>query len=180
MLRPYKGVDLQARSAEEKSGRNRKGHRQECLCYRRLVGFAEGLPIDAELLALFIEVTAFEAEGAGDVGHVKIVALDFGEQNFFFEGFGAFGESAGGKWGRGRRGTRGGRGFVGRRGYDLGYIGGSYAVFGGKEDQALDYVAEFADVAGPGVAAKFGDGVGGEEFFFPTVLGGDLAGEMGD
>ena len=64
-----------------------------------LVGFAEGLEIDAELLAFFVEVAAFEAEGAGDVGHVEIVALDFGEENFFFEGFGAFGEGAGGKRG---------------------------------------------------------------------------------
>jgi hypothetical protein len=78
-----------------KKGGNGKEHRQECLCY--LVGFAEGLQIDAELLALFVEMAAFEAEGAGDVGHVKIVAFDFGEENFFFEGFGAFGEGAGRK-----------------------------------------------------------------------------------
>jgi hypothetical protein len=36
------------------------------------------MEIDAELLALFVEVAAFEAEGAGDVGHMEIVAADFG------------------------------------------------------------------------------------------------------
>jgi len=69
------------------------------LAAEKLVGFAEGLQVDAELLAFFVEVAAFEAEGAGDVGHVEIVAFDFGEENFFFEGFGAFGESAGRKGG---------------------------------------------------------------------------------
>ena len=59
-----------------------------------LLGFAEGVEVDAELLALFVEVAAFEAEGAGDVGHVEIVAADFGEEGFTLEGFGAFDESA--------------------------------------------------------------------------------------
>ena len=59
-------------------------------------------------------------------------------------------------------------------------INSGYGVFGREEDEALDYVAQLADIAGPGVAAKFGDGVWGKEFFFPTVLGGDLACEMGD
>ena len=43
------------------------------------------------MLAFFVEVAAFEAEGAGYVGHVEVVALDFGEEDFFFEGFGALG-----------------------------------------------------------------------------------------
>ena len=69
-----------------------------------LLRFAEGLQVDAELLAFFVEVAAFEAEGAGDIGHVEVVAAEFGEQDFFFEGFSAlqksslpcFGCSAGG------------------------------------------------------------------------------------
>ena len=32
-----------------------------------LLGFAEGVEIDAELLALFVKVAAFETESAGDV-----------------------------------------------------------------------------------------------------------------
>ena len=48
------------------------------------------MQVDAELLALFVEVATFEAEGAGDVGHVKIVPADFAEQDFALEGFSAF------------------------------------------------------------------------------------------
>ena len=46
------------------------------------------------MLAFFVEVAAFEAEGAGDVGHVEIVAADFGEEGFALEDFGALDESA--------------------------------------------------------------------------------------
>jgi len=59
-------------------------------------------------------------------------------------------------------------------------IDGGYGVFGREEDEALNDVAKFADVAGPGVAAKFCDGVGSEKFLFPVVLSGDLASKMGD
>jgi hypothetical protein len=54
-----------------------------------LLGVAEGVEVDAELLALFVEVGALETEGAGDVGHMEIVASDFVEEDFAFEGFGA-------------------------------------------------------------------------------------------
>ena len=57
-----------------------------------LLGLAEGLQINAELLAFFVEVAALESQRAGDVGHVKVVALDFREQHFLFEGFGALGK----------------------------------------------------------------------------------------
>ena len=83
-----------------------------------LLGFAEGVEIDAELLALFVEVAAFEAEGAGDIGHVEIVAADFGEEGFALEGFGAFDESAlsgVGVCGRARRRNRRRAGRGGRR-----------------------------------------------------------------
>lgn len=53
---------------------------------------AQGLQVDAELLALFVEVAAFEAEDAGHIGHVEIVAADFGKEHFPFEGFGPFHE----------------------------------------------------------------------------------------
>jgi hypothetical protein len=44
-----------------------------------LLRIAKGVQVDAELLAFFVEVAALEAEGAGDVGHVEVVATDFGE-----------------------------------------------------------------------------------------------------
>lgn len=140
-----------------------------------LLGFAEGVEIYTELLALFVEVAAFEAEGAGYVGHMEIVAADFGEKGFALEGFGAFDESA-------LRGvgicSGGGGGFGGGQGEaDVVRRDG---VFGGEEDEALNDVAQLADVAGPGVAEQFGDGFWREQFFFPAILRGDLASEMGD
>ena len=68
----------------------------------KLLGLAHGLEVDTELLAFLVEVAALEAEGAGDVGHVEIVAADFREKDFFLEGFGALGEGAG------SRGSKGG------------------------------------------------------------------------
>src|ERR1700757_833448 len=55
----------------------------------QLLGFAEGLEVDAELLALLVEVGAFEAEGASDVGHMEIVAANFGEEDFPLKDLGA-------------------------------------------------------------------------------------------
>src|SRR6516164_10515378 len=54
-----------------------------------LLRFSEGLQIDAELLALLVQVAAFQAERAGDVRHVKIVAPDFGKQDLALEGLSA-------------------------------------------------------------------------------------------
>ena len=144
--------------------------------WKFLLGLAEGVEIDAELLALLVEVAAFEAEGAGDVGHVEIVAANFGEEDFAFEGFGALLESSLPRRGVGS-GSGSGEFAGGKREADI-VVGDG--VFAGEKDEALDDVAKFADVAGPGIAAKFGDGVVGEEFFFPAVLLGDLLGEVGD
>ena len=47
------------------------------------------MKVDAELLALFVEVGALEAKGTGDVGHMEIVAADLIEEDFAFERFGA-------------------------------------------------------------------------------------------
>ena len=142
-----------------------------------LLRFAEGVEIDAELLTLLVEVAAFEAKGAGHVGHVEIVAADFGEEGFAFEGFGAFDEStvrdAGSVEGDGRTG---GAGSWEREAHVVGRDG--FCV--GKEDQTLDDIAQLANVARPGIAAQFGDGFRGEEFFFPAILRGDLAGEVGE
>src|SRR5208283_638023 len=142
-----------------------------------LLGFAEGVEIDAELLALFVEVAAFEAEGAGDVGHVEIVAADFGEKGFALEGFGAFDEGA-----LRDVGSVDGDGHAGGTGSGEGeaHVVGRDSFCVGEEGEALDDVAQFADVAGPGITAQIGDSFGCEEFFLPTVLRGDLAGEVGD
>ena len=41
--------------------------------------------IDAELLAFFVEVAAFEAQGASGVGHVVMMAAQLGEEHFPLE-----------------------------------------------------------------------------------------------
>ncbi len=95
------------------------------------LGFAEGVEVDAELLALFVEVAAFEAEGAGDVGHVEIVAVDFGEKGFALEGFGAFEESALGGAGAVNGDRHGGR--TGSRESEADVVGVD-GFSGGEED----------------------------------------------
>ena len=60
-----------------------------------LFGFADRAQVDAELLAFFVEMTAFEAEGLRGVGHVMVVARELVDQQGALEGFDAFGERAG-------------------------------------------------------------------------------------
>ena len=57
-----------------------------------LFRFAESLQVNAKLLAFLIKVAAFEAKRTRDIRHVKIVALDFCEKDFFFEAFRALGK----------------------------------------------------------------------------------------
>ena len=123
---------------------------------RNSLGFAEGLEVDAELLALLVKMAALEAESASDIGHVEVVAADFGEEDFAFERFGALLESS-----LPRRGAGGGDGCscgFGGGENEADIIGGD-GVFGGKKDEPLHNIAEFADIAGPMIATKFGDGV---------------------
>ncbi len=56
---------------------------------------ALGAQVDAKLLAFLVEVAAFEAQCAGYVGHVMVVAAQLGEENFFLERFHAFGQRTG-------------------------------------------------------------------------------------
>jgi len=73
---------------------NNKSRAQNREIRKVLLGLAERLQVDAELLALFVEVAALETEYAGHVGHVEIVATDFRQEHFLFEGFGALHQSA--------------------------------------------------------------------------------------
>jgi hypothetical protein len=54
---------------------------------QKLFGLAEGAEVDAELLAFFVEVAAFEAEGFGGVGHVVVILFQDGEERFALESF---------------------------------------------------------------------------------------------
>src|SRR6266403_1486223 len=50
-----------------------------------LIGFAFGSYINAKLLAFLVEVAALQAKSARDVGHVVMMAAQFGEQYFPLE-----------------------------------------------------------------------------------------------
>ena len=142
-----------------------------------LFGLAQGLQVDAELLALFVQVAALEAQSTRNVGHMEIVAVDFGEENFTLEGFGALLERSLCRTGLAI--APAGQGDIAGR-KNKSHILGAYRVFGREQNEAFDDVAQFADVAGPGVAPQFGDGFVRKELFFPAVLPGDLTGEVGD
>ncbi len=60
-----------------------------------LFGLAHGLQVDSQLLALLIEVAAFETHRPGHIGHVKILTVNFRQQYFPFETFGALGKRSG-------------------------------------------------------------------------------------
>jgi hypothetical protein len=55
----------------------------------------DGGEVDAELVGFLVKVAAFQAEGLGGVGDVGLVALEFGENGFAFEGLNAVGECTG-------------------------------------------------------------------------------------
>src|ERR1700675_3179620 len=124
----------------------------------RLFGLAEGLEIDTELLALLVEVAALQAERAGDIGHVEIVAANLAEEDFPFKDFGALGERAG----LHRGGTARIRGVLRQAlgdGQNEANVSGGNRSFAGEKHEALDHVAKLADVARPAVAAQLGNGV---------------------
>ena len=53
------------------------------------VRFAERMQVNSQLLALLVKVAALQTQRSRNLGHVKIVPLDFSKQHFFFKGFGA-------------------------------------------------------------------------------------------
>jgi hypothetical protein len=143
-----------------------------------LFGFAQRLEVDAELLALLVKVTALESEGTSNICHVEIVAANFGEENFTFESFGSLLESSLPRGGAAARNGQSDRGIARRKRKAHIFLG--HAFFGGKKHEALNDIAKFANVAGPGVAAQFSDGLAGEDFLFPTILFRDLTREVRD
>jgi hypothetical protein len=81
-MRHYKGLV----PSDELFARN--GY--EVRAAKESVRLAKRLKIDSELLALFVEMAAFQTKRPGYVGHVEIVALNFSEEHFPLESFRAF------------------------------------------------------------------------------------------
>ena len=79
---------LQTRLPFTESATLRLFPREMCRSFR----LAFRLEIDSELLALFVEVAALEAQGARGVGHVVMMAAQLGEEHFPLEGFQALGQ----------------------------------------------------------------------------------------
>src|SRR5260370_38178933 len=68
---------------------------------RSSIRFSFGAQVYPQLLALLVEMAAFQAQRACDVGHVVMMAAQFCEQYFAFEGFDAVGQRAVSPGGRG-------------------------------------------------------------------------------
>src|SRR5215472_11738774 len=142
---------------------------------RLMALFAE---MDAEGFHFAVEVGAFEAEGFGGAADVAVGAVEFFEDVVALVGF-ASGLEAGELFAAGAGGAGGaGEGGAGTRN-SLGALG-----FGVEDEDALDDVAELADIAGPVVGLELVDGgVGdfdaGAAVFLPE-LGEELAREEGD
>src|SRR5262249_6431045 len=111
------------------------------------VRVADGAEVNAELLALLVEMAALEAERTRHIGHVMMVALELGEQHLPLERLDAFGERAAGRAGGGATGRLSGG--LGQRQADRGSV---HFVATRKQQQPLDDVAQLTHVAGPGVA----------------------------
>ena len=56
-----------------------------------LFGLAHGLQVDSQLLALLVQMAAFQTHGPGHIGHAKILTLNFRQQYFPFKAFGSLG-----------------------------------------------------------------------------------------
>ena len=59
-----------------------------------LLGLAQRLQVDSQLLAFLVEVAALQPQRPGNVRHVEIVAPNFRKHHFPFERFGAFRQRA--------------------------------------------------------------------------------------
>src|SRR3954449_1958738 len=57
--------------------------------------FAAGLQVDAELLAFFIKVAALQAQGAGGLGDVAVIAIELRQHRSAFEILHALGQRGG-------------------------------------------------------------------------------------
>src|SRR6202020_3547067 len=123
-------------------------------------------------------MTALQPHGTRDVGHVKILAANFGEQNFPYKLLGALGERSAAE----RSGDRvsvaiSGERCVSRNGKNQTNVAGPDRLVTREQDQSLDHVSQFADVSGPSIAAEFVDRVFGGGFFFPAGFALGLAGK---
>jgi hypothetical protein len=106
---------------------------------------AETRQVDSQLMGFLVEVAAFEAERLGGIGDVRLIALQLGDDRLAFEGLHAICERA--VEGRLRKRSRA----CGRGERKLDSIRIHFPI-GSEEQETLDNVAEFPDIARPGVS----------------------------
>ena len=96
-------------------------------------------------MGFLVKVAAFEAKGLGGVGDMRLVAFQFGDDRFAFERLNAIGE----RTVEGRLRQRSSA--CGRRERELDSIRIHFRI-GSEEQETLDNVAEFPDIARPGMS----------------------------
>src|SRR5271154_1751708 len=99
---------------------------------------------DAEALHFAVEVAALQAQRSGRLRHVPAVLLQFSQDKFAFVGAAGFVQRVVGLL----------RAFGGAAEKFWRQVVGLDFCLWADDDQALDEVAKFADVAGPGIAEE--------------------------
>ena len=129
------------------------------------------------MLAFFVEVAAFEAEGFSGVGHVVVILFQDCKQRFAFEGFDALGQDAADEGAGELRvaGSAGRNGGLRKSALDGGRLN---FVFIFEKQHAFDDVAQLANIAGPRVALEFGDRFGRKGTRLPVILFIELLDEV--
>src|ERR1051326_9512616 len=104
-------------------------------------------------------MAAFKSQGFGGVRHAVAVALEFGEQYFTLEDVDALSERPADGRARCDRLLRQSRG-----------DGCGLDALAGKQQQALDNVAQLAHIARPRIAGQRGLGLGSAWLYLPPIL----------
>jgi len=139
------------------------------------LALVKALESDSQLLALLIEVAAFETQSFGRLSDAPVVPSQFLKNFCPFKGRNPLGQWPCGVWNAGVgclvHGVSGWQGEPDRLGID----GSS-----GQQQEPLDDIAQFADVARPGVLLERINGLFCERNRLPSILCADLAGKVLD
>ena len=141
----------------------------------RLLPFVQAFEIDSQLLALFVEVAAFESEGFGSLSDVPVVPLQFPKHFCTLKARNPLCERAGGVWIAGAGGFM--RGVSGRQ-RELDGLGIDHGS--GQKQEPLDDIAQLPNIAGPRVLLERLDSLIGKGYGLPSVLRADLTGKVLD
>ena len=121
-----------------------------------------GAQIDPQCLTFLVQVASLQAQRSGGVRHPLMMPLQLRQNQFAFESVRALGQRAAcATAADGRSASPAGNA---RR------TSGCVHCAIGQQQQALDHVAQFAHVAGPGVALQLLDGLRQKRFGFQPLI----------